>query len=475
MYTKFSSRLWAVSLVILLWPISLVAQITFERTYGGADDDRGFCIQQTSDGGYIAVGLTSSFGAGSEDIYLIKTDSLGDTIWTKTYGDSSLDRGSFVEQTKDGGYIVVGFTWLIDNETFNIYLIKTDALGDTLWTRTYGVTGYDHGSCVRETKDGGYIIVGVAGLEDVYLIKTDSLGDTLWTKTYGGPHPDWGYCVRQTTDGGYIIVGRSYSPDEELNVYLIKTNPLGDTMWTKTYGGLDMDVGYSVEQIQDGGFIIAGYTKSFGAGLEDFYLIKTDSLGDTIWTRTYGGENLDRGYSVHQTADGGYIIAGGTWSFGPGHIDVYLIKTDSIGDTMWTKTFGGANEDWGCSVQLTSDGGYIITGRTASFGAGNYDVYLIKTDSEGNVGIEEQTDPRPKTTDIRLVCYPNPFTSAVSVKCSGISEKQEASLEIYDISGRLIKSIPLTTRTFQLGVDLSAGVYFLKVNGKYVGKVVKVK
>jgi hypothetical protein len=365
------------------------AQISFEKTYGGTSDDRGRSVQQTvPDGGYIITGWTWSFGAGDRDVYLIKTDSLGDTLWTRTYGGTSDDRGSSVRQTiPDGGYIIVGETHSFDIRFGDLYLIKTDPSGNTLWTKTYGGINPDAGRSIQQTvPDGGYIIAGWtasfgAGNTDVYLIKTDSLGDTLWTRTYGDTAWDVGVSVQQTTDGGYIITGSTMSFGADLiDFYVIKTDSLGDTLWTRIYGGIASDEGHSVQETQDGGYIITGTTGSFGPGVPNVYLLKMDFWGDTLWTRTHGGLYLDYGYSVQQTVpDGGYIIAGDKWSLVADSADVCLIKTDSLGDTLWTKTYGSFAVDVGRYVQQTQDGGYIIVGYTRSFGAGEFDVYLIKT------------------------------------------------------------------------------------------------
>ena len=216
--------------------------------------------------------------------------------------------------------------------------------------------------------------------------KTDANGDSLWTKTFGGTETDAGNSVQQTTDGGYIVTGTT-SFGVFCDVYLIKTDGNGDSLWTKTFGGTHHDKGHSVQQTTDGGYIITGETWwSSSNGYRDVYLIKTDGNGDSLWTKIFGGTGIDVGNSVQQTTDGGYIITGETESFGNGGQDVYLIKTDGNGDSLWTKTFGGTSNDYAYSVQQTTDGGYIITGRTNSFGnGGGADVYLIKTDSNGNL------------------------------------------------------------------------------------------
>ncbi|HKR06276.1 MAG TPA: hypothetical protein VJY62_16690, partial [Bacteroidia bacterium] len=220
------------------------------------------------------------------------------------------------------------------------------------------------------------------------FISEISLAQITFQKTYGGGlNHDWGASVQQTTDGGYVIVGLTLSLGAgNTDIFLIKTDTYGDLLWTKTFGGTGIDEGKSVQQTTDRGYIITGITNSFSAAYYDVYLIKTDANGDILWTRTFGGIGDDYGYSVQQTTDGGYIIAGYTRSFGSGYLDVYLIKTDINGDSLWTKTFGGAGDDLGLCVQQTSDGGYIITGNTfGSFGAGLNDFYLVKADSIGNL------------------------------------------------------------------------------------------
>jgi hypothetical protein len=368
------------------------AQTNWTRTYGRDGEDRGHSVQQTVDGGFIVAGSTESLSTGDNDVYLIRTDAQGDTLWTRSYGGTRHDFGYSVQQTSDGGYIIAGTTLSFGAGDYDVYLIKTDALGDTLWTRTFGGTYTDEGNSVRQTSDGGYIIAGTtvsfgAGYFDVYLIKTNAQGDILWTRTYGGKRGEWGSSVQQTTDGGYVIAGSAVSFGAgTIDAYLIKTNAQGDTLWTRTYGGDETDQARSVAQTSDGGYIIAGLTNSVGARDYDVYLIKTDALGDTLWTKTYGEARRDRGYSVRQTTDGGYIIAGSTRSFGAGAADVWLLRTNVSGDTLWTRTYGGTSYYAGYAVQQTSDGGYIISGYADPFDEGYGDVYLIRTNGKLDVG-----------------------------------------------------------------------------------------
>ena len=313
-----------------------------------------------------------------------------DTLWTRIYGGDDGEEGSSVQQTADGGFIIAGTTHSFGADSDDVYLIQTDSNGDTLWTRTYGGYYKDWGNSVKQTNDSGFIITGMTQnidsvYGDVFLIRTDSNGDTLWTKTYGGEDSDQGHSVQQTSDGGFIIVGNTWHlGTDAYNVYLVRTNLSGDTLWTRSYGGNDDDFGYSVQQTTDSGFIIVGSTSSFGAGGRDVYLIKINSKGDSLWTKTYGDTENDQGYSVMQTIDGGFIITGSTSSFSARITNVYLIKTDSNGDTLWTKIYRSNYMGEGCSVQQLSDGGFIIAGVSESFGLGSYGVYIIRTNSEGD-------------------------------------------------------------------------------------------
>lgn len=354
----------------------LLAQISFEKTYGGSLDEWGGSVQQTTDGGYIIVGATGSSGIGEYDIFLIKTNSNGDTLWTKTFGSAYYDIGHAVQQTSDGGYIIAG------SKFRDAYLIKTNSEGDTLWTKSYDY-GFYSWFCndVQQTTDGGYVIAGgVNMIFDLspFLAKTDAYGDILWFKM---DYPIWrsSYIssVQQTTDGGYILTD-SYS--------IIKTDSNGDTLWTKSYinpTGDSSFFNYSVQQTTDGGYIIAGFKNTTNSN--SVSIIKTNSFGDTLWTKAYDYWNgYDcYGYSVKQTSDSGYIVSGGI-STNQYYHEAFLIKTDSAGDTLWTKTFGEGEYGAGYSVHQTNDGGYVFVGTTYEY-SDSSDIYLIKTLPDGTV------------------------------------------------------------------------------------------
>ncbi len=363
----------------------------WSKTFGGESNDEGFSVQQTSDGGYIIAGYTQSYGQDGAEIYLIKTDKNGDKEWEKIFGGGF---GFSVQQTRDGGYIITGGRYSHDGIESGLFLIKTDKEGNEEWERTFK-EGY--GKSVQQTSDEGYIITGAKfsytgggcnpiDYHDLWLIKTDKNGHKEWERRFGKNNDDVGYSVQQTSDGGYIITGYTESYGRSgYDVWVIKTDKDGNKEWERTFGGKEEDVGASVQQSRDGGYIIAGWTSSYERDGYDVYLIKTDRNGNEEWERVFRRSRDDRAYSVQQTSDGGYIITGETESHSRGKSDVCLIKTDKKGYKEWEKRFGGDGSDVGYSVQQTSDGGYIIGGYTESYGAGWRDVWLIKTDISGNV------------------------------------------------------------------------------------------
>jgi TolB-like protein len=351
------------------------------KTYGDIGSDIGYDVQQTTDGGYIIVGSKNT--ENQWQIYLIKTNNNGDTLWTRTFGNHY---GFSVKQTTDGGYIISGSKVVAPMNSV-IHLIKTDSLGNMLWEKNYGNDSYGHEVC--QTSDGGYIVVGMIFIGtgtnrlDVYLVKTSSNGDSVWSKTYGNSSDnisDIGKSVKQTPDGGYILTGSTQSYGSGGDVWLIKTDPIGNIVWQKNYGGSANDWGEKVIMASDRGYFITGCTYSYGNGNEDAWLIKTDSLGNTTWNKTFGGSASDWADDGRETDDNGYIITGvRDYPLG----EVWIIKINQLGDSIWTKILGGSGRDWGLGVIQSLDGGYVIVGRYDTYTVDSTDVWLIKLRSEG--------------------------------------------------------------------------------------------
>ena len=391
--------------------------VQWQSSFGGSDWDFGESVQQTSDGGYITVGHTYSSTSFDYDIYLVKSEPNGNIQWQNTFGGDDWDQAYSVQQTSDGGYIIAGSTYSSGNGESDVYLVKTDSSGIVDWDQTFGGAYWDEGYSVRQTSDGGYIIVGLtfsfgAGEYDVYLIKTNPSGRKDYEQVFGGTGDDNAWSVCQTTDGGYIITGYTESFGAGgRDVYLIKTDAATELDWQTTFDRSNDDVGYFVDQTQDGGYIIAGYTSDYcphlGEYQYDMYLIKTDANADLQWANTYpGSDDLcsgdEIGYFAQQTADGGYIIAGETRSYGSGDADIYLVKTDPDGNKLWHKAIGDTAQDYAMAVQQTTDGGFIVAGTTYTTSM-DFDMYLVKTCPDGTSSADFNCDGIVDYEDLEIL------------------------------------------------------------------------
>ncbi len=367
---------------------------TFLETYGGDDNERAHSLLQTDDNGYLMIGHS-----GSNDVWMIKTNELGIQEWYQTFGGESVDDGWSIQQTSDGGYAIIGYTYSYDIGNSDVWLIKTDYNGNEEWTQTFGGSNVDRGRSIQQTSDGGYAICGYtssygSGVYDGYLIKANSYGDEQWDQTFGGSDYDYFMEILQTIDGGYIMVGATYSYGSGgSDIWLVSTDQNGNEEWSRTIGGVNNDWGNSIKETTDGGYIICG-RKNY-----TMCLIKTDEFGNEQWDQTFGPTGQGSAYDVRQTNDGGYIFVGSAGSYG--YYDCWLVKTDANGNQEWIQVFGGEADDWGWSVKETTDGGYVITGFTTSYGNGGEDVWLIKTDSEGNLETMDNLQEIPNKTHTR--------------------------------------------------------------------------
>lgn len=341
------------------------------------------------------------------------------TLWSQSFRTDigTYHQGRDVRQTADGGYIIAGSAgyWGIRyiGSTFvhyfysHIYLIRTDKLGNLVWQKYYKNSENEEAYSVLPTSDGGFLVVGWttsfgAGEGDAYLMKVDAAGNFLWHKTYGGARSDNGTCLEETFEGGYVIAGSSTSFNIAGNLsssssaaysdfYLIRTDAAGNLLWQQTYGGAERDDAWSVQQTWDGGFIIAGDTESYGTGASDVYLVKTNATGGLLWQKTFGGTGYDHGRSVQQTSDGGYVVAGDL-SLGSSNYCIYLVKTDGTGNFLWQKQFGDTGANGANAVIQTLDGGLAVAGYESVSGKS-----LTRTDKLGAIRWQAQfdSDSRP--------------------------------------------------------------------------------
>jgi uncharacterized delta-60 repeat protein len=451
---------------------------SWTNVFGGDDTDEAFDIEQTTDGNYIIVGRTVSFGSGATDVWLLKVNANGDTLWTRTFGGDRGDYGTSVQQTFDGGYIITGYIGTNASGYYDVWLIKTNEFGDTTWTRKYGGSYSDYGYDVMQLADNGYVIAGNTSVIggnyiDFFFIRTDSDGDTLWTKTYGGTGADRAYAVDTTSDGGFIIAGSTQSfGASQGGFYLIKTNSVGDTQWTAIYDNFEIDECRDVKPTGDGGYILAGFTRALGAGEYDMYLIKVNSNGDTLWTKKYGEFLDDQCYSIQVMSDGGFVFCGyhEPVTF---HSQVLIIRTDADGNIIWEKKIGNSGGQYGNSIKKTSDGGFVLAGWKDSSSGTRQDLYIIKLEPE-STPIYGYNPTEPITCYTLYPNYPNPFNPTTTITFN-LPEASKVTLKIFNILGEevttlLSASLLSGSYSYEFDAsDLASGVYLYRLEaGNYV-------
>jgi hypothetical protein len=347
--------------------------------------------------------------------------------WQKCLGGTNIDEGKSVVQTKDGGYVVAGYTWSFDGDvtgnhgTVDYWVVKLDGSGNMLWQQCYGGASNDVARSILETIDGGYVVFGNTnsnngqvtgnhGGGDCWVVKLDSLGILQWQKCLGGILGDFAGSIKQTNDGGYVLAGYTNSNDGDVSgnhgvsdMWLVKLDSSGVLQWQKCFGGTDSDYAQSVDQTNDGGYVVAGWTNSNDGdvtgnhGGSDYWILKIDGFGNLQWQQCLGGTANDVAYSVEQTTDGGYVVSGRVYSNdgdvtgNHGNYDYWIVKLDAGGNILWQNCLGGTNSEEAVSVRQTFDGGYIIAGWSSSndgnisVNFGGWDYWLIKLDSQGNI------------------------------------------------------------------------------------------
>jgi hypothetical protein len=364
-------------------------------------NDRSFEVQQTEDGGFVVAG----YGEPDESGYtawVIKTDAEGNEIWSRFYGEVPGTGKLGIVQTSDGGFVVAGDTYTLGEGFIDIWLMKVDENGNELWLQTYGYPDSDRYQGFQQTSDGGLIIVGNTnhfGLTDILLIRTDESGNQLWSRTFGLFSHEAGTSVQQTSDGGFIVAGSTQSVGAgSYDGVLIKTDSEGEVEWQRTYGDQLRDSFNDVRQTRDGGYIMLGETSSYDIGSADLWLMKADADGNEHWWRNFGGYRSDRGRSIRQTADDGFIIAG-SYDLDHRDPDFWLLKVDLHGDQVWSQLYRGEgqdqnnNDDEGYSVRQTADGGYIAAGEM-EYDPNRRSIALIRLGNDVNPGMTLSITPQ---------------------------------------------------------------------------------
>lgn len=494
----------------LLISLSIAAQPTIEwqKCFGGSQQDFAQSIQQTSDGGYIIAGTTQSIDGditannGNFDYWIVKIDAIGNIQWQKSYGGTNGDGANSIEQTFDGGYIVFGSSNSADGDVTgnhggsDYWILKLNNNGTIQWKKALGGSGSDEAYAIQQTTDAGYIVLGRStsndgdvtghhGNEDFWAVKLDNNGTIQWQKSLGGFMPDWAYDIKQTTDGGYILAGHTASTDGDVtgnhgsvDEWVAKVDSTGNLVWQKCFGGTISETATSIIQTTDGGYMVAGYTVSsdgdvtFNHGISDFWIIKMDTIGNMLWQKCFGGSSGEAAYAIKQTTDGGYIVAGYTESTNGDVItgfngleNYWILKIDSIGTVQWQKSMGGTNQDIATSIEQTTDGGYIVAGRSSSMNGditnphGNAEFWIVKLSPDSLLTVGNQFQNNEKLFSI----YPNPVNEILNINAK--FNLQNVHLQLLDAIGNevAVEQVKNKSDHFQIStLNLCSGIYFLK-------------
>ncbi len=534
---KIYKTIYLCLLTSILRPLISFSQtapgIEWQNTIGGSGPDELYSIRQTTDGGYILAGWSSSNISGdktenswnnSYDYWLVKTDASGVILWQNTIGGNVEEQLRSIHQTSDGGFILGGYsdsnisgdkTENCFQGSYDYWIVKTDASGNIQWQNTIGGNGYDYLYSIQQTADGGYIMGGTSssyisgdktensnGGIDYWIVKTDATGSIQWQNTIGGNDDDILNSIQQTADGGYILGGWSesnISGDKSENTngvrdyWIVKTDATGNIQWQNTIGGSTGDLLQAIQQTSDGGYLLGGWSNSNISGDKtensiggtDYWIVKTDASGSIQWQNTIGGNSNDQLNSIYQTSDGGYILGGNSISNISGDktencigtSDYWVIKTDTSGDIQWQNTIGGSNIDVLLSIQQTAGGGYILGGPSYSNISGDKsencigyeDYWIVKLFPDTITGI---TNLQSSIFNVQL--SPNPVTNKLNVKTNN---NELSEIILYDISSRKLLQQKFTNSVSLNTEQLAKGLYLYEVRNKNglckKGKVVK--
>lgn len=469
--------------------------IDWQKSYGGSNFEKAYAVQQTTDGGYIVAGEATSVDgdvignlADHKSAWLLKLDNNGDIVWTKCFHDAG--SAYAIEQTTDGGFIVSCSSYT---------LLKITSAGEVEWTKQFGNYSFlDNAYCVNITSDGGFIVGGSlwgglndSGLNKWVIMRFNQNGDTLWANYFEDNIPGDCNSIKETSDGGYIAAGLKtlyietenpgeYLTDEEY--IIVKLNSDGDTLWTRTFGGSSRDIAYSVVETIDGNYVIAGdsYSEEFTKGDEDGWVIKLNANGEFIWEKFLGGTSTDHLFSINKTNDNGYVLGGYSLSY-DGDLpedywppDYWMIKINENGEVQWSECYGGDDQDYGQYALQTNDGGYIMVGRSWS---NNGDV----TENKGyediwivKLSTNANNINKISTSDNNILIFPNPMNELLYI--NNLADEKK-NISIFTIDSKLVMQASINKGINKINVSgLSIGAYIIKTShskGMFIEKIIK--
>lgn len=498
-------KVGGLTLLLLVFSQILLAQpqIEWQRCYGGSQFDWINSLRPTSDGGYVAIGFSRSSNGdltsnqGDYDVWVVKLTNMGAISWQRSYGGTDEDRGSSIEQTSDGGYIVCSRSQSNDGDVTgyhgggDCWIMKLSATGNIVWQKSLGGSDLEYPTSVRQTNDGGYIFVGTTlsndgdvsgnhGLSDAWVVKLDSNGAISWQQCIGGTMHESAYAIRDAHGGGYVFVGSTSTASTDSEVKVVKITDSGTVVWEQVYGGNSRDFALSVEQTTDGGYIVGAVASGTGDdielayGKEDIWILKLDSLGAISWQRVLGGSENDWVYAAEETSDGGYIIGGRTnstnWNVtgNPyGGDDTWILKLSDSGQIQWKDNYGGSGDDNAQTCLQTPDGGYIVAGGSSSNNIdvsgnhGSFDGWIYKLSSTVGVDMADEVSS--------IEVFPNPATDYLKLRTN--SELTGSAFSVYNALGKVLVSGTIGEGETIIEMEnLASGVHFvhLPMSGKTI-------
>ncbi len=360
----------------------------WQKAFGGGRMDKAYAVAPAPKGGAVVAGFSRSFRHGSGDMAIVRINRAGNVVWRSIYGGEGYESANAITRTTDGNYVAVGVTKSYsEDRDEDIFVVKFNDNGDKIWQRHFGGKGDDEAKGVTATADGGVVITGVTNstpkgydiYDDVFAMRVDKKGNRVWYHTYGGKKYDFGNAITWVRGGGYVIAGGTESYGKgDYDDYIIKIDEQGKKMWEIAVGGENPDVANAITHTKDGGVVVVGTTGSYGSKHNDINVLRLDRTGKIKWHKIFGFKKKESGHGVCTTGDGGFMVAGSTESFGHGKHDFYLLKVNAAGTLLWNEVYGGEDKEIAYAITRTSDHGYVAVGDTDSYGKGSYDFFMVK-------------------------------------------------------------------------------------------------